>query len=66
MDFIISNHGTVVLLIAITQQARDWADAHLQLEEWQEGHRTIAVEPRYISDIARGIVDEGLSIGGAI
>jgi hypothetical protein len=60
-DFLVENHGTIFLLQPLTPAANFWIDEHLP-----EDHLTFAgavvVEHRYILDIVRGAIAEGLVV----
>ena len=60
-DFTLENHGSIMLLRPLTGAAQDWVDDHIPDEAMAWGD-AIAIEPRYIEDIADGIIDDGLSI----
>ena len=61
-DFRISDHGNVFLLHPLTPSADEWVQEHINAEAWQRMGKAIAVDHRYITDIAEGIVNDGLSI----
>lgn len=61
-DFLLSYHGTLWLLVPRTAQAREWCSAHLAGEVQPPWGGAVVVEPRYIEEIAFGILDDGLSI----
>ncbi len=63
-DFIVENHGSIMLLRAESPAAKEWQDEHLDLEEAQRLCGAVVVEPRYIGDIAAGIMADGLTIKG--
>lgn len=60
-DFHVTNHGSVFILRALTEQAQSWVNRRLpeEKQEWGDG---IAVEHRYIVPIVKGILEDGLSI----
>lgn len=60
-DFFIVDHGSVVLLTASTERAREWVDERLPEDRTSWGSATV-VEPRYIVDIVDGICAEGLRV----
>jgi hypothetical protein len=61
-DFQFENHLSIVRLTPLTQAARDWITAHVAYEDWQLFGGGIVIEPRYVGDILRGIVDDGLTV----
>lgn len=60
-DFLIENHGSVVLLQPLTEAARVWLEQHIP-EDTQNWGTAIVIEPRYVSDILNGIELEGLKV----
>lgn len=60
-DFILSGGGTVYLLLPVTESAKAWADENLPDDAQMLGS-AIAVEHRYVRDIANGIIADGLTI----
>lgn len=64
-DFLLENHGSILLLRPQTVSARIWVDDHIGKDNgFQPYYPTVVVEHRYISDIIAGIQDDGLAIGG--
>ena len=60
-DFEIIDHGSIVMLSPITNDAQDWCDEHLPEDaQWMGG--ACAIESRYVNDIISGIVDDGLTV----
>lgn len=62
MDFTATNHGSIILLTPVTDEANTWVNEHLQVEGWQTLGTSIAIEPRYFDDIVEGIRNDGLTI----
>lgn len=62
-DFRLTNHGSVCTLTPLTSAAGDWCQEHLPDDAPTFG-RSFAVEPRYVSCIADGTRDDGLSLAG--
>lgn len=60
-DFLVENHGTIFLLQPLTPAANSWIDQNLP-----EDHLTFAgavvVEHRFIADIVRGAIADGLEV----
>ena len=60
-DFVVENHSTIYLLRPISPAAFFWIEEHLP-----EDHLTFAgsvvVEHRYIADIVRGAIADGLVV----
>lgn len=59
-DFGVSNHGTIFLLKPQSEAAREWCKNHLPADLQTLGE-SIAVEPRHIPRIARGIMEDGMN-----
>lgn len=60
-DFVVSDHGTIILLRPRTDAAKDWVSEYLP-EDAQWIGRAVAIERRYFEPIYDGIVGDGLSI----
>ncbi len=62
-DFRIDNHGSILVLHALTPAAQEWASEHLAGDEVQHwGQHGTVVEPRYIEPIIDGIEGDGLEV----
>jgi hypothetical protein len=62
-DFLIENHGSLFFLRPLSQSAREWIEENIsQTDSFQPHWPTILIEHRYISDIIRGLVEEGWMI----
>jgi hypothetical protein len=61
-DFIVSNHGSIFILQALTEEARQWVADHLPDDALTWGQGGTVVEHRYIADIVDGIRGDGLSV----
>lgn len=59
-DFLIENHGSLVLFQPLTTAAREWWQANCA--DGQVWGSAYVVEPRYAADIAEGAREAGLSI----
>ena len=62
-DFSLTNHGSIVSLRPLTPAASNWVEYNLP-EDRQEFGGAVIIEPRYISPIIDGIVDDGLTVEG--
>lgn len=61
MDIQIENHGSIVLLRPLSDEASDWIDEHIPDDAlWFAG--ALVVEPRYVDDIIEGMSADGLSL----
>src|ERR1017187_822643 len=61
-DLRVDTHGTVVLLTPLTAKARRWIDDNVEIEPWQLFGDVIAIEPRYVSGLIAGAIQDGLEI----
>lgn len=60
-DFIVADHGSIVLLTPVTPAAHRWIQENLP-EDRQTWGLSVVVEPRYINDIVAGIQNDGLYV----
>ncbi len=60
-DFIVENHFTIFLLTPLTPAANSWIDEHLP-EDRMTFAGAVVVEHRYIADIVRGAIADGLAV----
>jgi hypothetical protein len=61
-DFSVTNHGSILILHALTDAAREWVDEHIGDDAMTWGRNGTVVEPRYIGDIVEGIRAAGLEV----
>lgn len=61
-DFILENHGTILLLKPQNAPAKAWIAEHLAHPETQTWAGGTVIEPRYWSAIEGGIAEEGLVV----
>jgi hypothetical protein len=61
-DFRIEDQGTIVLVTPLTEGAREWVDANVQLEGWQWLGGSFAVDHRMAQALIDGIEDEGFAV----
>jgi hypothetical protein len=61
-DFTVDNHGSILILNANTEAAREWVSNNISDEALTLGHHGTVVEPRYIGAIVEGIEAEGLEV----
>jgi hypothetical protein len=59
-DFAVSNEGSMVLLSALSAEAKDWVEEFIPSDA-QMWAGAVVIESRYINDILNGIQDSGLS-----
>lgn len=60
-DFMLANHGSIVVLHPLTDAAREWVGEHIPEDAMSWG-RGVVIEPRYWSAIEDGILGDGLTI----
>ncbi len=60
-DFILSDEGSLFLLQPLTPAAVSWVDDNISQDRMTFGS-AIVVEHRYISDIVRGVISDGLVV----
>lgn len=62
-DFLIENHGSIVLLRPLTDAARNWVDEFIGADNgFQPDFPTVVIVPRYLADILAGVHESGLMI----
>lgn len=65
LDARVENHGSMVLLVLLSDGALAWVVEHVQTEPWQWlGSNRLAVEPRYVGALATALAAEGLVVTG--
>lgn len=60
-DFLISDHGSIVILTALTEEAEIWVEDHLPEDRLTWGRSGTVIEPRYVGAILDGIANDGLT-----
>ena len=60
MDFEVTNHGSIVLIAPLTQDADNWLDENIGDDAMYMGS-ALAVEPRYAGNIIAGMLNDGLT-----
>ena len=62
-DFSIRNEGSIVLLTPLSPSAHEFVEQRIGSDNgYQPYWPTVVIEARYFSDIADGIIDEGMVI----
>jgi hypothetical protein len=61
-DFSVANHGSILILHALTDAARGWVDEHISDDALTWGKNGTVIERRYIVDILEGIRAAGLEV----
>jgi hypothetical protein len=63
IDFVLENHGSIFLLRPLTESARIWVDENVGPDNgFQPNYPTVVIEHRYIADIVRGAIADGLEV----
>jgi hypothetical protein len=60
-DFFVENHGTIFLLQPLTPVANSWIQENLPEDRLAFGG-AVVVEHRYITDIVRGAMADGMEV----
>lgn len=63
MDVKVMNHGSVVMVEPVSDEAKTWVNENVGLEGWQWMGNSFAVEPRYLGDLLDGMRAEGFTVG---
>lgn len=61
-DIRFEDHGSIALIRPLTAAGREWAEAHIDAPSWAGTGGATACEPRYVSAIADGALEDGLEI----
>jgi len=61
IDFVVDDHGSIVILTPSTDEAKAWCNEHLPDDHMTFGQEGIVVEPRYIGAILDGAAEDGLN-----
>jgi hypothetical protein len=60
-DFIVEDHGSIILLRPITHVARGWVEEYIgEASGYQGLWPTVTLEGRYLAPILEGIHEDGL------
>ena len=60
MDFTVADHGSVVILHALSDAAQQWVEQHISDDALTWGTNGTVIEPRYVSDIVTAMIHDGL------
>lgn len=68
VDFWMENYGSIGILRPYSERAKEWLDerrleSQEGIAEYQFGMGGLVVEPRYMSDLALQLSDEGYLVG---
>jgi hypothetical protein len=64
-DFRITHHGTITTITPISDACLEWLEENMAIEPCQRFEPSIAVEPRYVAQLAVAMIEAGLVIEGA-
>jgi hypothetical protein len=63
-DFLLEDHGSLVLLRPLTACAREWVEKNIGRDNgFQPYWPTVVIEPRYVQAILDGIVEAEMTVG---
>jgi hypothetical protein len=66
LDFMVEDHGSIILLRPITHVAREWVEKYIGEDNGYQGlWPTVTIEGRYLARIIDGIRENGLAIEAA-
>jgi hypothetical protein len=63
-DFRLTYHGTITTITPLTERCREWVEENVEIEPWRRFGNAIAVEPRYVQQLAEAMIEGGLVIEG--
>ena len=61
-DFRVTYHGTITTITPLSDACRDWLEENVAIEPWQRFGPSIAIEPRYVQQLAEAMIEDGLVI----
>ena len=56
------NHGSLILIAPLTDEAKAWVTEHVAVESWAWMGPAFACEPRYAGDLLAGAEADGLIV----
>jgi len=63
-DFRVTYHGTATTITPLSDGCREWVEENVAIEPWQRFGTSIAVEPRYVEQLAELMIEQGLVMEG--
>jgi hypothetical protein len=63
-DFRVTYHGTITTITPLSDACREWVEENVAIEPWQRFGNAIAIEPRYVEQLAEAMIEEGLVMEG--
>jgi hypothetical protein len=64
-DFLVINHGSIVVIRPLTDEAGQWLDDNAAAEAWQWLGSSLCVDLRYAAPLIAGIEADGFDVGHA-
>ena len=61
-DFLVIDHGSIVAIRPLTDQALQWLDTNVAAEAWQWLGGSLCVDRRYAAPLIAGIEADGLEV----
>jgi hypothetical protein len=61
-DFRVTYHGTITTITPLYDACRDWLEDNVAIEPWQRFGASIAIEPRYVEQLAQTMIEHRLVI----
>ena len=61
-DFRLTYHGTITTITPLSDACREWLEENVAIEPWQRFGNAIAVEPRYVEQLAEAMIEAGLAM----
>ena len=59
-DFRVAYHGTITTITPLSDACRDWLEDNVAIEPWQRFGASIAIEPRYVEQLAGSMIEAEL------
>ena len=63
-DFRLTYHGTITTITPLSDACREWLEENVEIEPWQRFGTSIAIEPRYVEQLAEAMIEEGFAVKG--
>lgn len=62
VDFILQDCGSILFLHPQNKNATDWINDNVSSEGWQPHWPSVLLEPRYASDLIKGLQNDGFVV----
>lgn len=63
VDFVTLDCGSIVILTPLSQEAHDWLNENIDVENAQWYSKGVVIEHRYANDIITAITQHNLTVG---